>query len=350
MMKNFTFLIILFSFYCQSQSRVLVYHETNGFRHGSINSGISLIEDLGNQNGWDTDNTQNSNVFAANDFVVNGVYKYDVIVFCNTSGDNLLNGNEKTVFEEFIKNGGGFIGIHAATDTYRDRSWPFYNELVGGIVQTDPNHTPNNFNADMEVKSNHPIVEHIGNTGATWNKNEEYYYWRNNGGQLSNDNTVLLEVERTGEDDYDEARPITWYKEAITVNGETFNGIKSFYTALGHNNGDYNSNDNFKTMIKNAIMWAGDNTLSINDIFVSEFKIAPNPVKDFTNIYINKLSKEASLKVYDVLGKVIFSKTIYHSDLNKSSYKLDLSKYNKGVYLLSITADNKQKSFKLIKS
>lgn len=349
MKKNFTFFIILFSLICNAQSRVLVYHETNGFRHGSINSGIAMIEDLGEQNGWATDNSQNSNIFTANDFVVNGNYKYDVIVFCNTSGNGILNAAERTAFEDYIKKGGGFLGIHAATDTYRDRSWPFYNELVGGIVQTSPNHTSNNFNADMEVKSNHPILEHIGNTGTIWNKSEEYYYWRTNGGQLSNDNTVLLEVERTGNNNYDEARPITWYKEAITVNGQAFNDIKSFYTALGHNKGDY-SNDKFKKMIENAILWAGNRTLNVEDVFLSEFKIAPNPVKDITNIHIKNLSKDALIKVYDVLGKVVLSKKVYPSDLHNSSYKLNLSEFNKGVYLLSITANSRQESFKLIKS
>jgi len=96
-------------------------------------------------------------------------------------------------------------------------------------------------------------------------------------------------------------------------------------------------------------LWTGDNT--INSIYNSEpnFKIVPNPAKSYTNVFINELSTEASLKIYDVLGKVILSKIIYPSDLNNSAYKLDLSNYNKGVYLLSITVDSKQKSFKLIK-
>ncbi len=349
-MKNFTLLFILFSFFCESQSRVLVYHKTNGFRHGSINDGISLIEDLGDRNGWDTDDTRNSNVFTANDFKRNGVYKYDVIVFCNTSGDNLLNGNERAAFEEFIKDGGGFVGIHAATDTYRNRSWPFYNELVGAIIQRSPNHTKNNFEADMTVKSNHPIIGHIGNTGRKWEKKEEYYYWKRNGGRVSNDNNVLLEVERTGNNDYDEARPITWYKEAITVGGETINNIRSFYTALGHNGGDYRSNDRFKKMIENAIIWAGDNTLSIEDAFAPEVKIVPNPVTDIAHIHLKDFANEASIKVYDILGKELMAKTIFSSDLNDNSYRLDLSNYSKGAYLLAVKINNKQKTYKLIKS
>jgi len=220
-MKVFYVVLTLFSIISSfSQQRILVYHETNGFRHsGAISQGITMFEDLGNEaNDWITDNSQNSSVF--ND---SNLEQYNAVVFLNTSGNDLLSNSEQQALESFIANGNGFIGIHAATDTYRDRSWDFYNELVGGIIQSNPNHTSNNFNADMQVLTSHSIVDFLGPVGSIWNKNEEYYYWQNNGGQLSTDNTILLEVEQTGNNTFDAARPITWFKESITYDDDDDN-------------------------------------------------------------------------------------------------------------------------------
>ncbi|MDP5082000.1 MAG: ThuA domain-containing protein, partial [Winogradskyella sp.] len=244
-----TIIFFTFSIFSFSQNRILVYHETNEFRHGSINAGIAMFEELGNENNdWITDNSQDSSVFNTSN-----LEQYDAIVFLNTSGSDesgndgdLLSASEKIAVENFIASGKGFIGVHAATDTYRDGVWPFYNELVGGIVQTSPNHTNNNYNADLEVITSHPIVDFLGAVGSIWNKDEEYYYWELNGGQLSAENIVLLEVEETRGpnnmvNSYDAPRPMAWYKESMTYDDDnnsstaeiTVTGFRSFYTAKG---------------------------------------------------------------------------------------------------------------------
>ena len=208
-----------------------------------------MIKNLGQSNGlWSADDSNNADVFTTQNLA-----QYKVVIWCNTSGNNVLNAAQRTAFENYIENGGGFVGIHAATDTYRDRSWPFYNDLVGGIVQTNPNHTRNNHNNTMDIvaeNNEHPSVSFLGNT---WNKIEEYYYWKNNGGQLFSGNKNLLIVrETTGPNgrtnDYDESRPMAWFKE--------FQGGRSFYTALGHNSSDYTNSD-FMKHVEGGIIWAG---------------------------------------------------------------------------------------------
>ncbi|MGC1204978.1 MAG: ThuA domain-containing protein [Flavobacteriaceae bacterium] len=347
-----------------SQKRILVYHETNQFRHESISAGISMFETLGDNSGnpiWITDNSQTSDVFT-----ISNLAQYDAVVFLNTSGSDetgsdgdLLSASEKTALENFIASGKGFIGIHAATDTYRDQVWPFYNELVGAIVQTSPNHTNNNFNADMEVKASNPITDFLGSIGSIWNKNEEYYYWEQNGGQLSTDNTILLEVESTGSNTYDAARPTTWLKESITYDDDnnsitpevSLTGIKSFYTSLGHNNSDYDSNTDFRTMLKNATLWAINNTLNINEIeSVVEFKLVPNPVKNIMTVQFKNTNGEVNFKLFNTLGKEVFEKTINNSTLNKNEFSIDLSNLNSGIYLLKLSTKETQKSIKLVKN
>ncbi|WP_299888453.1 ThuA domain-containing protein [uncultured Lacinutrix sp.] len=365
MSRAILYLVLIFSSVSFSQKRILIYHETNQFRHtGAINAGISMFEDFGVANNFIVDNSQNSNVFTTGNLAL-----YDAVIFLNTSGNDetgsdgdLLSSSEKAAFENFILNGKGFIGIHAATDTYRDGSWDFYNELVGGIVQTNPNHTNNNYNANIEVKASHPIIDFLGPIGSVWNKNEEYYYWQNNGGQLSIDNTVLLEVEETEGpngiiNSYDVARPITWYKESVTYDDDnnsitpdvTINNIRSFYTALGHNGSDYSGNNNFRTMLLNATLWAIGNTLTIEEQIISDFKIVPNPVKSITTIQVEKTLGDISVRLYTILGKEVLVKTINSSFLYNNEFSLNLSNLNSGVYLLKLSSKNVEKSIKLIK-
>lgn len=345
-----------------SQNRILVFHETNEFRHGSINAGIAMFEDLGNENGdWISDNSQDSSVFNTTN-----LEQYDVVVFLNTSGsdenggdNDLLTASEKLALESFIASGKGFIGVHAATDTYRDGVWPFYNELVGAIVQTSPNHTENNYNADLEVITSHPIVDFLGSVGSVWNKDEEYYYWEENGGQLSIDNIVLLEVEQTGNEPYDEARPVTWYKENMTYDDDnnpstddiTLSGFRSFYTAKGHNSDDYSSDSDFRTLIKNATLWAiGGETLNAVEENIENLKVFPNPVEDFVSITIPKSETDILITVFNELGQKLLNKTMTRSELQDPSYKLNIESFKTGIYIIQLSYDSRNEQFKFIKN
>ena len=61
--------------------------------------------------------------------------KYKVVVFLSTTGD-VLNTAQQAAFERYIRAGGGFVGIHSATDTEYD--WPFYGALVGAYFAGHP--------------------------------------------------------------------------------------------------------------------------------------------------------------------------------------------------------------------
>ncbi|MBQ4820282.1 ThuA domain-containing protein [Aquimarina sp. MMG016] len=319
-----------------AQDKVLVFTKTNGFQHPSIGAGVTMIIDLGNANGlWTTDQTDN-----ANDFNASNLAQYSAVIWCNTSGNNLLNTSQQQAFEDFIAAGGGFLGIHAATDTYRDRSWTFYNELVGAIVQTSPNHTSNNFNADMTVVNSHPSVDFLGNVGDTWNKSEEYYYWKNNGGQLFAGNIDLLEVESTGNNDYDEARPISWYKE--------YGGGRSFYTALGHNSSDYTSNTNFIKHIEEGIKYVIGNTLSVGDFGMKkDLTISPNPVIDIFQIAdLSGVKNNKSLSIYNIDGQEVYNSKI---DSGIEVANINIEKLSRGFYLGLLKSGNQEQTFKFIK-
>jgi type 1 glutamine amidotransferase len=318
--------------------RVLVFHKTNGFRHGSIDAGIEMIEDFGLENDWFVENWQSSTIFT--DANLSDV---DVVVWLNTSGNELLTSAQQEAFENYIQNGGGFVGFHAATDTYRNGSWPWYNDLVGAIVQTGPNHTSNNFNATMDVVGSHPAVDHLG---MEWNKNEEYYYWELNGGYIFDGNIDLLRVRSTGGQSYDAPRPITWYKE--------YDGGRSFYTALGHNGSDYNNNDDFRIMSEQAIRWAGglidiapesglaDELDGNHESHDHGFVAYPNPANDLLTIR-TEADQVMEVKLFSITGRLL-------KELNgKSGLTIDLSDLNRGLYLLQVNQGGEQSQVKIVK-
>src|SRR3546814_17070796 len=85
---------------------------------------------MGQEKGFSVDATENSEIF--ND---DSLKKYSAVIFLNTTGD-ILNTAQEASFERYIQAGGGFVGIHSATDTAYD--WRWYGQLVVAYVIAHP--------------------------------------------------------------------------------------------------------------------------------------------------------------------------------------------------------------------
>jgi len=69
----------------------------------------------------------------------------------------------------------------------------------------------------------------------------------------------------------------------------------------------------------------------------TKFSIHPNPSSDVMNINIPKLTDDGLLlEVFDVLGKKVYS-----NQLSKLSSKVNISKWNSGLYLVRLTSTEK---------
>ena len=83
------------------------------------------------------------------------------------------------------------------------------------------------------------------------------------------------------------------------------------------------------------------NTLSVNDLSTSEFKIYPNPTSaGFVNITSNTADAMA-VTVYDVLGKKVLNETV-------SNNRLNVSTLNSGIYIMKISQNNATVTKKLV--
>lgn len=193
------------------EKKVLVFHKTEGYWHESIPAAYQAIGDLGDDHGFNTEDTED-----AEDFTKENLKKYDLVIFLNTTG-KVLNSKQQEAFEDYINSGGSFFGIHAAADTGRD--WEWYGELVGAYFDNHPEVQE----AEIIVKMpDHPAVSHLP---ERWKRVDEWYNYKN----INPDNKVLLTLDEStyeggtnGED-----HPIAWYKE---LEG----GGISIYTGLGH--------------------------------------------------------------------------------------------------------------------
>ncbi len=105
------------------EASVLVFSKTAGFRHDSIPAGIEAIKELGAAHHFSVDATEDAAAFTDDNLA-----NYDAVVWLSTTGD-ILNSEQQAAFERYVEGGGGYVGVHAASDTEYD--WPWYGDLVG---------------------------------------------------------------------------------------------------------------------------------------------------------------------------------------------------------------------------
>ncbi|MFK5878805.1 MAG: T9SS type A sorting domain-containing protein [Flavobacteriaceae bacterium] len=88
-----------------------------------------------------------------------------------------------------------------------------------------------------------------------------------------------------------------------------------------------------------------EDTLGVDDFDLeNQIKIYPNPTLGVFNIEIQSLKENATLEIYDILGKQIQSEI-----LNKNTTQLDISNYANGVYFLRFISDGKVSTKRIVK-
>ena len=208
---------------------VLVITETKGWVHDSIESGLKLIQNIGNKNNFNVYHSDNSSVIT-----YKNLKEIKTIIFLNTT-EEILTDVEQKVMESFIKSGKGFVGVHSAADT--EYNWQWYGKLVGAYYR---NH-PEVMNGKI-LTINHKITNHLD---SEWEIEDEWY----NFDYVNYDINILLNLD---EDSYiggehPDYHPITWYHE--------YDGGRSFYTGLGHTKEVYDD-ERFIKLLEKGILYA----------------------------------------------------------------------------------------------
>jgi cytochrome c len=245
-LKSFLFLsIILVTFSCSKRAgkpKILVFSKTAGYHHESIPAGNAAIQMLGSQHNFDVDTTTNAAMFEEDT-----LKKYAAVVFLSTTGD-VLDSRQEAAFERYIQAGGGYMGIHAATDCEYD--WRWYGRLAGAYFLDHPgihDSFPNIQEAVLNVvDKNNEATKYLP---TPWKHTDEYYNFK----QLNKEVKVILTVD---ENTYHGGKngpshPIAWY--------HAYDGGRAFYTELGHTAASFSEEPYLKHILGGIQYAIGDN-------------------------------------------------------------------------------------------
>lgn len=228
-------------------ANVLVYTRNGeGYVHDNISESVEMLEGLGEEYGFEVTATDDPSHFTEET-----LSQYDALIFSNTNNKTFTSEAQREALQAYIRDGGGFVGIHSATGSERD--WPWFSRLVGGNFER---HSPRqDFTAEV-VDRAHPST---GFLPDRWEivDDESYYH-----SELSPNINVLLTVDLEtidGDDSLEEypndifgdSFPIAWYQR--------FDGGRQWYTALGHRPAHY-EDPQFRRHVLGGIQWAVNGT------------------------------------------------------------------------------------------
>ena len=210
--------------------RVLMLTATAGFRHDSIPTARTVIAALAAR-GTEFIVTATENLADLNPQRLSST---DVLMFALTSGELALDAAQKAAIAAFVEQGGGFIGVHSATDTLYQ--WPDYGRIVGAYFKEHPwTQTA----AVVVEDRNHPTTAGVE---TPFRLLEEFYTFQRNPRGTVN---VLLSLDprSVGADgDF----PLAW--------AQPIGRGRSYYNALGHFPETWNDAW-FQRQITAAIHW-----------------------------------------------------------------------------------------------
>ncbi|MFE0464908.1 ThuA domain-containing protein [Kitasatospora sp. NPDC058965] len=195
----------------RSLSDVLVFTRTTGYRHDSIPAAITALRELGQEQGFTLEASEDPSVFT--DASLAG---RSAVVFLSTSGE-VLAPDGKAALRRWVSAGGGFMGVHSAACTEYD--WPYYGDLLGARFAGHPDFQPGTVVVEDRT---HPATAHLP---ARWEWHDEWYDFRANPRPGVH---VLATVDESGYEGggMGADHPLVWWR--TSGNG------RSFYTALGH--------------------------------------------------------------------------------------------------------------------
>jgi uncharacterized protein len=222
--------------------RLLVLSKTAGFRHDSIPNAIKAFAEMSRLEQWSVTFTEDAGW--VRDDVLG---EMDVVVFLMTSGD-ILDADQESAFQSFIRRGGGFVAVHSGgTDT--EYEWPWYRDLIGASFVGHPPVCEGHL---VIEDPDHPATRHFDGRMVLW-EDEFYSFDRNPREQVH----VLVSVDEftydvdnnpwfAGVDLRMGDHPLVWCR--------VFEEARIVQTALGHTVEVYDD-PRFRKHLAGAVNW-----------------------------------------------------------------------------------------------
>jgi uncharacterized protein len=211
---------------------------TRRVRHEVLPLSGSVLHDLGESSGSFTV-TATDDVSA---LTAENLRRFAAILFY-TTGELPVSDVQKTALLDFVGSGGGFLGVHSATDTFY--LWPDYLKLIGGYFNGHP------WRQAVRIEVVDPADPLVAFLGTSLQIADEIY-------QISDfdyeGSHVLLRLDATSVDlTLSGVRrrfygwPLAWTR--------TYGRGRVFYTALGHEEAVWRD-PRYQRILLNAILWS----------------------------------------------------------------------------------------------
>src|SRR5260370_27093019 len=173
--------------------------------------------------------------------------KYQVVVWLN---DERSKAGQRRAFQEYIENGGAWLGFHVAAYNDKDSNWPWFVDFLGGGVFQINSWPPLPAKLTVDDRS-HPATIHL--PGSFLSPDNEWYIWKPSP-RLNKGVRVLVTLDPSN-------YPIG-FKDVLT-SGDlpvvwTNTKYKMLYMNMGHGDKIFTSPIQNK-LIEDAVLWLGTN-------------------------------------------------------------------------------------------
>ena len=237
--------------------KLLLVSVTQGFRHSSIETGEQIVQQLAEQSGQftidlasvnprnpkfslpqeETDNApprEGRRRFRRRPRIDTEAYnaavkdvlqtkmnpkalrQYDGVIFLNTTGTLPI--PDVAFFQNWIRSGAAFIGMHSASDTFHGEDGPSeYTKMLNGEFLT---HGRQETVQLHNVDPTHSATEKIS---ETWTVHDEMYLFKNYHRSLAHS---LLNMNEHPNEKTEGHYPVSWCRD--------YGQGRVFYTSLGH--------------------------------------------------------------------------------------------------------------------
>ncbi len=224
--------------------RVLLFYKSNF--HASHVQARQAVRDLATELGTEYGQpVEIEETDAAAAFTTENLATKDAVVFAQTGGV-LFNTEQRAALEAYIRDGGGYMGLHYAGWSVGQSEHdvnPFYRRLVGAMSEGHPENPAIRPGRVVVKDPAHPLTQGLPNE---FTRSDEWYDWTIN--PAPNVHT-LLEADETsyGMGRQGTTHPITWCQQ--------IDAGRSWYTGMGHEGTAY-SEPEIRTQMRNGLAYA----------------------------------------------------------------------------------------------
>lgn len=230
----------------KGRPRVLLFEKINGFRDvPSVDAAHAAFVAMAARKGWALFTTDKGSAFTPAI-----LRRFDAVIWNNISGD-VLTLTQRRAFQNYMQNGGGFVGVHgsAGDPVY---FWDWYADTLLGARFAGHPMAPQFQTARVKIDdSSHPVAQGLP---ATWDMNDEWYSFKNN--PRASGSRIVATLDETsykpegfgGQNLRMGDHPIAWSR--------CIGRGRMFYSAIGHRPERY-ADAVYVQMLEQAVSWAG---------------------------------------------------------------------------------------------